>query len=269
MAEQNTIQIENYFTEENLEETIRGPWVKIYEHYCTTNFDLTSCPLTLYLNTIRSYYNFLTSKKLILHHLKRLYADCSSNHNFIIATDIFGAVYFLVQINAYERGDISQGICKCCDYDDPLYITPLGEWIDIYNNEGEEFILEAMQNSMDNLTATMLSPSNEEIQPVQQSEEITPPLAPKEIFEGFTDAATQEDLESLKQMCQLEEEAAKNVIATLVEFDAGGIIDIHGWTKRKLFNELKKIGLTCSENNFYKAFKSSDDHIVKNKKNNN
>lgn len=262
MAEKDTIVIENYFTEENLEETVKGAWEKIYEHYCTTHFDLTGCSLTMYLNTARAYYNFLTSKKLVLHHIKNLYSCCSFDYNDVIATDIFGAIYFLAKLALCERNDIAQGISKCCDYFDSFNRTPLDEWKDIYNTYIEELSFDQLCESMDSVNTPTSLPSEEVMLAVQQPEECSLQPDPKDIFPGFTDKATEADLAELKGKCQLEEGAAKAAVRELMKYSENEVVDIHGWKKTDLFKRLQALGLSCKINNFYKAFTAKEDQML-------
>lgn len=260
MAEKDTIVIEIYFTEENLEETIKGAWEKIYEHYCTTYFDLTGCSLTLYLNTVRTYYNFLTTKKLVLHHIKNLYSRCVVAYGDIIATDIFGAIYFLAKVALHERDDIAQGISKCCDYDS-FNCTPLDVWKSIF----KELSFEQLMESMDSVNTQTSLPSKEELPAMQQAEESSNQPAPKDIFSGFTDKATEADLAELIEKCNLEEGAAKAVVRKLMEYSENEVVDIHGWKKTQLFKKLQALGLSCKINNFYKAFTAKDDLMLEKK----
>jgi hypothetical protein len=267
MAEKETIVIESFFTEENLEETIKGVWEKLYEHYCTTAFDLTKCSLTSYLNMVRTYYNFLKSKKLVLHHIKSLYSHCLSEYTAVIATDIFGAIYFLAKIDLVERNDIAQGICRCCNCCDVYNIyegTPLEAWKKNYDKYAGELtfiqLVESMQTSN-----TSASPSDEESPTLQNNEQITHQPTPHDIFAGFTDNATEEDLTTLQEKCQLNDGAAKAAVICLKEYSEKQVVDIHGWTKKRLFNDLTQLGLSCKINNFYKAFTAKEEHMLKKK----
>jgi hypothetical protein len=264
MAEKDTIVIEIYFTEENLEETIEGVWEVLYEHYCTTIFDLTECSLTSYLNTARAYYNFLKSKKLVLHHIKSLYSHCSSVYSRVVATDIFGAIYFLAKINLVERNDIAEGIDKCCDYFEPYRGTPLNEWKRNYDKYAEELTFIQLVECMESSNAST-SPSKEECTALQQPEESTPQTTPQDIFSGFTDNATEEDLAKLQDKCQMEEGAAKAAVLCLKEYSEKEVVDIHGWTKKHLFEALQALGLSCKINNFYKAFTAREEYMLKKK----
>lgn len=263
MAEKDTIVIEIYFTEENLEETVKGVWEVLYEHYCTTDFDLTKCSLPMYLNTVRAYYNFLKSKKLVLHHIKNMYSHCSFDYDCVVATDIFGAIYFLAKLDLIERGDIADGVCKCCDYDNYVR-TPLDEWKRNYDKYAEELTFDQLMGNIDSINIAT-SPAKEEIPIVQQPEEISPQTTPRDIFSGFTDQATEEDLAKLQEKCQMEEGAAKAVVLWLKEYSEKGVVDIHGWTKKHLFEALQALGLSCKINNFYKAFTAKEEYMLKKK----
>ena len=259
MAEKDAIVIEIYFTEENLEETVKGVWEVLYEHYCTTDFDLTKCSLPMYLNTVRAYYNFLKSKKLVLHHIKNMYSHCSFDYDCVVATDIFGAIYFLAKLDLIERGDIADGVCKCCDYFDPYNGTPLDKWKRNYDKYAEKLTFSLLESN----NASSLS--KEEIPIVQQPEEISPHTTPRDIFSGFTDQATEEDLAKLQEKCQMEEGAAKAVVLWLKEYSEKEVVDIHSWTKKHLFEALQALGLSCKINNFYKAFTAKEEYMLKKK----
>jgi hypothetical protein len=93
---------------------------------------------------------------------------------------------------------------------------------------------------------------------------ITPPVvsSPQEIFPLFTDKATSEHLEKLKESCLSIKEAAPTVVKLLYDYAISGVMDLRGKKKKDIYEMLKNtFGIKCSLSRFYQPFTRTIDRI--------
>ena len=261
--------IEPVFTEQNLDDTINGYWETIYYHYITNDKRFQDCSLITYLNHIYAISTFLLSHRRE-HLISRLHDEVRISFGNELTADIFGAVYYIIH---------KEGFKKFTSLD--LYLFVIIEIVSFYTTEDDtptpmsewyKIIYEESKNRVLNYKIDVFSSSGKKKISLNQEEEIISddttvsiPQLPQTIFPGFTHLATMEHVAQLRETCTLSKKAARSVVLLLAEYDKEGIIDIHGWTKVRLFDELKKFNINSKLNNFFKAFYHKEDLMLRKK----
>lgn len=263
--------IEPVFTEQNLDDTINGPWETIYYHYITNDKRFQDCSLITYLNHIYAISTFILSHRRE-HLISRLHDEVRMSFGSELTADIFGAVYYIIQ---------KEGVKKCTSVELFLFAitkivsfytteedmpSPMSEWYKIIYEESKNRVIPYEIKFFSNSQQKKLSLDQKEI----ISDDATVPTVsipqlPQTIFPGFTHLATMEHVAQLRETCTLSKKAARSVVLLLAEYDKEGIIDIHGWTKVRLFAELEKLNINSKLNNFFKAFYHKEDLMLRRK----
>lgn len=257
--------VEPVFTEQNLDDTINGPWETIYYHYITNENRFKDCSLITYLNHIYAISTFILSHRRE-HLISRLHEEVRMSFGNELTADIFGAIYYLIRIEVlrdiiaikrylYVLKEIDSFYQS--EYDTP---TAMVEWRKITNDELNNRIIKynIVVSPRPRMKKALLY--HEEI---SKDTTLSIPQSPQTIFPGFTSLATMEHVTQLREACLLSKKAARTVVLLLVEYDKEGIIDIHGWTKVRLFAELEKLNLNSKVNNFCKAFYHKEDLMLR------
>lgn len=248
-------RVKSIVTNENVEQYIEMDHFGVmYEKYCI-NWIREEFSLCQFLNTIISIHDYAISKrKLSKLFIKELFDEYEKDFSTSTAAYIFGAVYYYMCFTTPERKDILDFIEKNCDkaeYYGPEY-EPDETWFENWKNQVEvELIFPDWYSS--SVTS----------QTVENTPDSQP--APHDVFFGFTDKVTEAHLAELKEKCTQNEGAAKAVVLWLKEYSEKEVVDIHGWTKKHLFEALQALGLSCKINNFYKAFTAKEEYMLKKK----
>ena len=260
--------IEPVFTEQNLDDTINGPWETIYYHYITNDKRFQDCSLITYLNHIYAISTFLLSHRRE-HLISRLHDEVRMSFGNELTADIFGAVLYLIRIDVLRDILLIKRYLYALTTINSIYpsddetSTPVDEWREITQNELDNRIIKhgIIVSSRPRLKKTSLN--QEEI--ISDDTTVSIPQLPQTIFPGFTHLATMEHVAQLRETCTLSKKAARSVVLLLAEYDKEGIIDIHGWTKVRLFAELEKLNINSKLNNFCKAFYHKEDLMLRRK----
>ncbi len=260
--------IEPVFTEQNLDDTINGSWETIYYHYITNDKRFQDCSLITYLNHIYAISTFLLSHRRE-HLISRLHDEVRISFGNELTADIFGAVYYLIRIEVLRDILVIKRYLYALTTINSFYqsddetSTPMDEWREITKNELNNRIIKhnIIVSSRPRLKKTSLD--QEKI--ISDDTTVSIPQLPQTIFPGFTHLATMEHVAQLRETCTLSKKAARSVVLLLAEYDKEGIIDIHGWTKVRLFAELEKLNINSKLNNFCKAFYHKEDLMLRRK----
>lgn len=260
--------VEPVFTEQNLDDTINGYWETIYYHYITNENRFQDCSLITYLNHIYAISTFLMSHRRE-HLISRLHDEVRISFGNELTADIFGAVYYIIQKEGFKKFTsldlflfvIIKIVSFYTTEDDTP--TPMSEWFKIIYEESKNQVLNYKIGVFSSSGQKKTSLDQEKI--ISDDTTVSIPQLPQTIFPGFTHLATMEHVAQLRETCTLSKKAARSVVLLLAEYDKEGIIDIHGWTKVRLFAELEKLNINSKLNNFFKAFYHKEDLMLRRK----
>lgn len=335
-----SFQLNNFFTLENVEQCISNEsWKAIFDHYCDQKkrFD-NQVDLLLYFDIIKSIFDFLLSQgRLVKLNAIELYEQFCENYDDDLATDFFGAVYYMLATNPdLGREELAHAIYDYCK-DANLRHTPMDEWEELVDSwefeqrkkaqieekkkrseeqkQGPKILYQDLSQYMTPATREMVvtidgvpvqkkvaefvfpkkkpisaleamriiakqQADNKQEPSMHKNIEITPPAtppatppttpsitppvvsSPQEIFPLFTDKATSEHLEQLKESCLSIKEAAPTVVKLLYDYAISGVMDLRGKKKKDIYEMLKNtFGIKCSLSRFYQPFTRTIDRI--------
>jgi len=260
------LEIKDYFTEENGEDTIVGIWEDVY--YGIIDCNIGGETVFDCLNIVRGLYVFFDTKRLSAHKIPEFWEQLGASTFSRHRETIFSALYYLL-IKTGKNQRLCEQVCKYVDYDSDYYWKPFDVWQNLlakndsvsndsvltyeedlqeyYNSpEGQAEIEEYLENF----------PTEEDFERWERELEYEKNEA--KCCNFFTSAMTEENWNELKNAWQSESGAARMVVELMCRLKREN--KVNSPMRQKAFFDVmsQKYGTYFSKQNMNSAIKLHD-----------